>query len=99
MVSGTASVVHQFFPKLIAVRQQPFTEIEEPVSISSNILLAEKVNVDPEPLGEIDSTMPTSSIIPVNNLPFQFRKRALLVLMYSINTRKAIRKNSDVIFQ
>ena len=69
----------------MAVRQQPFTEIEEPVSISSNTLLAEKVNVDPEPLGEIDSTMPTSSIIPVNNLPFQFRKRAFLVLMYTIN--------------
>ena len=85
-------MVHQFFPKLIAVRQQPFTEIEEPVSISSNTLLAEKVNVDPEPLGEIDSTMPTSSIIPVNNLPFQFRKRAFLVLMYTINTRNAIRK-------
>ena len=92
-------MVHQFFPKLIAVRQQPFTEIEEPVSISSNTLFAEKVNVDPEPLGDMDSTMPTSSIMPVNNLPFQFRNCAFLVLMYTINTRNAIWENPDAIFQ
>ena len=83
----------------MAVRQQPFTEIEEPVSISSSTLLAEKVNVDPEPFGDMDFTMPTSSIIPVNNWPFQFSDCAFLVLMYTINTRNAIWKNPYVIFQ
>jgi len=67
-------VDHQSSPKLTAVRQQPFTATEEPSSISSKILLAEKSRVDPEPLGEIDCTVPTSSIMPVNNLYLSGKK-------------------------